>query len=480
MFKSKNVLLSIALLFTLTACGGGDSTNTDSGVKERSIHKISDYASNPSVKPLKQDYLNAGIDTDDLSFVDIDELNTLVASKNSTEVDSEAELKALAHSIMDKTAPVITLNGKNLISIVLESNYIDAGATAIDNKDGKVSVKTTSDINTSRIGIYTVTYEASDKFNNRATRNRVIKVIAKSKPPVVVDSTPPVITIATPSTIKEGEEFSPIATTDDGSVVTYGGKAIDSSTPPGTYTITYNSQDSLGNKANEIQRDVTVKALTISELLTASSNGTRDVTYIAVGDSTRNYPGTNISFVNEYYPSLLNSINVKFKNSAASGQRAYEWLDGNSDGAWYAYSETKNMIPTNYEEQRNYILEFSMGINDAKEKNKSQFTKILRDSIQKLQRDRKYIKIVLVSPVPHDISSSLISSSELEEIYKDIAAELDLSFVSGKEILQNKYDDARVAYYEDPVHPNEEGSKILFNHIFKSIATLTIYNRVKL
>ena len=474
MIKLNNTLLVSALLFTLTACGGGTSTGISEEAKKDSIAKISNYASNSSVKPVEQDYINAGVDTADLAYVDIDELNTLVASKNSTEVDSEDELKILAHSIVDKTAPVITLKGAASVTHQKGNVYNDLGATAKDKgKNVKVFINRKA-VNENVEGTYNVILTAIDKVGNKATKTRTVKVIA--------DTTPPVITINTPSTIKEGKELSPSATTDDGSNVTFSGDTIDSSTPPGTYTITYNAQDSLGNAAATIEKDITVQALTISELLTASSNGTRDVTYVAVGDSTRNYPGTNISFVNEYYPSLLNNINVNFKNSAASGQRAYEWLYNHSPSNKYDYRDTMGKIPdnTNYEEQRNYILEFSMGINDAKEKSKSQFTKILRDSIQKLQRDRKYIKIVLVSPVPHYISYSKTDSAELEEIYKNISEELDLPFVSGKDILQDKYDHDRVAYYADSVHPNEAGSKILFNHIFKSIATTTIYNSVKL
>ena len=476
MIKLNNVLLVSALLLTLTACdGGGSSAGISEEAKSDSLEKITNYASdsasNSSVKPVEQDYINAGVKTADLDYVDIDELNSLVASKNASQVDSEKELQDLAHSIVDKTPPVITLNGEVITNITLNSNYVDANATAVDAKDGEVATKLISNgVDTTKEGTYKVIYTAVDKVGNKATKIRTVNVIA--------DNVPPVITINTPLTIKEGEELSPSATTDDGSIVNYGGETITSSTLPGKYTIEYHAVDSFGN-TSDIAQEIEVKALTISELLTASLNGREGVTYIAVGDSTRNYPGTNISFVNEYYPSLLNNINVKFKNSAASGQKAYEWLAENSWNDWLSYTETIDMIPTDYVSQRNYILEFSMGINDAADKRPSEFTTILRDSIKKLQSDRKYMKILLVSPVPHKDRVNT-HADQLEEIYKSISEDLHLPLVSGRDILLYKYNNERTTYYADDTHPNEAGSKILFNHIFESIATPTIYDKVRL
>jgi hypothetical protein len=214
---------------------------------------------------------------------------------------------------MDTTAPVITLNGSSTISIALNGTYKEKGATATD-KGQSVKVTFISDVNEARIGTYKVVYTAVDKVGNKATKERRVTVVK--------DAIPPVITITTPSTIKEGENLTPTATTDDGSKVTTDGETINSSTLPGTYTINYHAVDSVGN-STDISKDVTVQPLTIKELLTASSNGRDGVTYVAVGDSTRNYPGVNTSFVSDYYPNQLDNIGIDFKNSAASGQRAY-------------------------------------------------------------------------------------------------------------------------------------------------------------
>ena len=80
----------------------------------------------------------------------------------------------------DKTAPIITANGNKIQKIELNSNYIDMGATAIDNKDGDITskIKVTSNLNTAKEGDYTITYTVSDAAGNSASTTREIFVSA--------------------------------------------------------------------------------------------------------------------------------------------------------------------------------------------------------------------------------------------------------------------------------------------------------------
>jgi hypothetical protein len=54
------------------------------------------------------------------------------------------------------------------VSIPANSSYTDAGATTADNIDGDVTPVATSTVNTSVVGSYTVTYEATDRAGNAA------------------------------------------------------------------------------------------------------------------------------------------------------------------------------------------------------------------------------------------------------------------------------------------------------------------------
>ena len=85
-------------------------------------------------------------------------------------------------SNVDHEGPVITLHGDSEIYTKLNSDYFDAGvAKTKDNKDGDISineVKVTSDVDTSKVGDYTVTYSVFDKMKNKGTASRTVHVVS--------------------------------------------------------------------------------------------------------------------------------------------------------------------------------------------------------------------------------------------------------------------------------------------------------------
>lgn len=72
--------------------------------------------------------------------------------------------------VVDTTKPIIKLIGGNVLSRINQT-YKDAGAKATDNYDGTITDKIVikNNVNTSKKGKYTVTYNVTDKNNNRAT-----------------------------------------------------------------------------------------------------------------------------------------------------------------------------------------------------------------------------------------------------------------------------------------------------------------------
>ena len=77
----------------------------------------------------------------------------------------------------DTTSPVISFIGDDPINVIENTTYVDAGATALDDIDGTISVITTGAVNTSIVGTYTITYTAIDIANNIATLTRTVNVI---------------------------------------------------------------------------------------------------------------------------------------------------------------------------------------------------------------------------------------------------------------------------------------------------------------
>ena len=87
--------------------------------------------------------------------------------------------------INDNQAPSITISGESIMTVEVGSTYTDAGATATDNLDTSVTVTPTSTVNTSVIGNYTVTYDATDNANNQATPAiRTVNVVPVGHAPV--------------------------------------------------------------------------------------------------------------------------------------------------------------------------------------------------------------------------------------------------------------------------------------------------------
>ncbi len=76
----------------------------------------------------------------------------------------------------DDKAPVIIVLGDNPVTLGTGSLYVDAGATAIDNKDGNITerIVTTGTVNPNVPGTYTIEYTVYDNAGNKGTSSRTI------------------------------------------------------------------------------------------------------------------------------------------------------------------------------------------------------------------------------------------------------------------------------------------------------------------
>jgi hypothetical protein len=76
----------------------------------------------------------------------------------------------------DATPPVVTLNGAESVTVILNSSYTELGATATDDKDGTITPVTSGSVNTDLVGKYTITYSATDAAGNEGTATRTVTV----------------------------------------------------------------------------------------------------------------------------------------------------------------------------------------------------------------------------------------------------------------------------------------------------------------
>tara|TARA_B110000967_G_scaffold188703_1_gene211773 strand:+ start:393 stop:1079 length:687 start_codon:yes stop_codon:yes gene_type:complete len=148
-------------------------------------------------------------------------------------------------------APVITLIGENPQIIFKNQNYVELGATAIDNVDGDISnnIMISSSVNTQTIGSYDVIYSVSDTAGNSTNVTRIVNVIE--------DTTAPEITLLgeNPQTIVQNQNYVELGATaiDDIDGDISNNIQISSSVNTqviGSYDVIYSVSDTAGNSAN--------------------------------------------------------------------------------------------------------------------------------------------------------------------------------------------------------------------------------------
>ena len=157
------------------------------------------------------------------------------------------------------SVPVITLIGDSIIQVPQDSSYTDAGAICEDNNDADVTLTpSSSNVNTSIVDTYQVTFDCTDSAGNAATQvTRTVEV---------VDVLPPTITLIGDSIIQVPQDSS---YTDAGAICEDNNDADVTLTPsssnvntaiPGSYQVTFDCTDSADNTADTVTRIVQVTA----------------------------------------------------------------------------------------------------------------------------------------------------------------------------------------------------------------------------
>ncbi len=228
---------------------------------------------------LKRDEIriSLGTESDDGEWVEVDrhlnddlhqfkaDENILVVHGIALQTSSGGEVleslmlyNSLEH---DTIPPEITLLGESSVSIVEGEIYADAGAEAYDNKDGNITSKIIIDnpVDTSSVGTYTVRYNISDVAGNSAkevTRSVRVRPLDTEKPLLTLIGDAELTIIQDDPYTDQGASASDNIDGDISSQIKTN-NPVDSSVV-GTYTITYDVQDSSDNKAVQISRVVHV------------------------------------------------------------------------------------------------------------------------------------------------------------------------------------------------------------------------------
>jgi hypothetical protein len=216
--------------------------------------------------------------------------------------------------VVDTTAPTITMNGTNVLTVECHGSYVDLGATATDNCSGVVDMVTNDPVNPNVPATYYVTYIATDAAGNSATNTRTVNV---------VDTTPPTITTCVPAqSITNGpgcsvllpDYRSLLVATDNCSAVLTIVQVPAPATilPVGSQSLTFYVDDGNGN-TNSCSTTVTVHDGVVPSIVTQPLSQTNDVgsnvtfTVSATACTTLSYQwyfNTNSALLNQTNASL--------------------------------------------------------------------------------------------------------------------------------------------------------------------------------
>ncbi len=233
----------------------------------------------------------------DTSDIDMSTVGTYTVTYDVTDANSNDAVQVTRTiSVVDTTAPVITVVGDQPQTVEINTPYVEQGATVIDNSLEVLSaIIDSSAVDITTVGSYTVTYNVDDSEGNSATeQTRTVNV---------VDTTIPVITMtgANPQTIEVHNSYSELgATITDNSLADLSGSlvidasAVDTNTV-GSYSVTYNVDDASGNSAAEETRTVNVVDTTIPVITLVGANPQTlevDTAYVELGATALdNYDG---------------------------------------------------------------------------------------------------------------------------------------------------------------------------------------------
>jgi hypothetical protein len=119
-------------------------------------------------------FVRGGMRIDDIEIVDIQ--NRGFVSKKVESCKIEIPKIRPTQNIYDDKPPVIELKGYSTLSIKLGEEYIEQGATAFDNVDGSIAVDISEEVDSNRVGTYTLFYLAKDRARNSAITTRIVNV----------------------------------------------------------------------------------------------------------------------------------------------------------------------------------------------------------------------------------------------------------------------------------------------------------------
>jgi PKD repeat protein len=233
--------------------------------------------------------------------------NVMDASGNAAE-----PVTRVIYVVADQTAPVITINGANDVTIEVGTPYVDLGATALDNTEGDLTaaIVTSGNVDENLLGVYTITYSIQDNQGNASSETRTVRV-TDSQVPIIDNASADKSTACWTVEVQLQNIFADITSASDnynsiGSGLTFtatpaspqGGAAVDTRFQ-GTTSVTYTATDESGNITIQcvdyVVRDYVAPEINLRTLDVVNHRVNTPYTPISATASDNLYSSTQIS-----------------------------------------------------------------------------------------------------------------------------------------------------------------------------------------
>lgn len=204
----------------------------------------------------------------------------------------------------------------------------------------------------------------------------------------------------------------------------------------------------------------------IYRLFREANNGRKDVVYAVVSDSTRSIDSSEWELL---YPKYINQTGVTYFNNADPSQTVFDWMN-NTD-----QNTMQQLIDASLgAEGEDTIVEFSMGLNDyTLYGNKADAKTSIKNGIVAYLTAKPKAKLFLVSPNWADNEGRRIA---LQEIYSELAVELDLLLLDGH--IPTESLNLSADYYLDGTHPNPMGASRFLYWILNQIVPTDVIKNI--
>ncbi len=275
--------------------------------------------------------------------------------------------------------PVITLIGNSTETVVLNSSYSDAGATASDVEDGDLSgdLVIVNSVDESIIGSYSVTYNVQDSGSLSATQVvRTVNVVSGNLNPVITligNSTETVVLNAsysdagaTVNDVEDGNISSDLVIINSVDINTLG-----------SYSVTYDVQDSGSLSATQVVRTVNVIAAIESSFVnkrislsmdgsaandnSVSSRISADGRYVVYGsqstDIVSGITNANNGYIFRYDRQTNTTLHVSIASDGGEPNGFNSLPDVSDDGRFVVFvSNATNLIVADTNNQHDIFL----------------------------------------------------------------------------------------------------------------------------